>query len=268
MEAHPEPTAPEEYKFDSQLVPEEATTFEPKEIDFLIRKGDKTQRLIFDGDIPFSEEEKAEMDKFEAFLKKTGQTVPEQFTYRFQYRYLQGEGYDPQKTVDALHAYKEYLETRITVTEEEALPILNSGMLYAYKRDLSFRPVVIINVRKVIKQKVDITLLERTTCFFMDLLINQAMVPGRVENFFVIMDCDGMGVTSIPKDKLKAIAGAMQSNYRGRLYKMFLVNVSALLRGLWKIGKGWMDPFTVEKMKVRGELKKYDEDMSVFLPPE
>ena len=49
----------------------------------------------------------------------------------------------------------------------------------------------------------------------MEYLTKQAMVPGKVENLFVIIDANDVGVTQIPKKKLEAIVGVMGNNYRG-----------------------------------------------------
>jgi hypothetical protein len=44
----------------------------------------------------------------------------------------------------------------------------------------------------------------------------------------------------------------MQRNYRGRLYKLFCVNVHWLVRGLWAIAKQTVDEFTLNKMFLMG----------------
>ena len=106
------------------------------------------------------------------------------------------------------------------------------------------------------------------TMYWVECLINEGMVDGKVENWFCIVDCEGVGVTEIPKKKLEAMVGVMTSNYRGRLFKMFAVNVPLLLRAFYKVIKGWIDPFTSEKIKVRAGVKKFSSDLDAFIDPE
>ncbi len=60
----------------------------------------------------------------------------------------------------------------------------------------------------------------------------------------------------------------MQNNYRGRLFKLFVVHTPMMLRALWKIAKGWMDPFTQEKIKVRAGKSKFKDDLDKWVVPE
>jgi len=44
----------------------------------------------------------------------------------------------------------------------------------------------------------------------------------------------------------------MQRNYRGRLFRLFFVNVHWLVRGIWAVAKNLVDEFTLTKMKMLG----------------
>ena len=44
----------------------------------------------------------------------------------------------------------------------------------------------------------------------------------------------------------------MQSNYRGRMFRLYAVNVHWLVRGLWSIAKNMVDEFTLTKMNMLG----------------
>lgn len=44
----------------------------------------------------------------------------------------------------------------------------------------------------------------------------------------------------------------MQKNYRGRLFRLFAINVHWLVRGLWKIAKNLLDEFTLSKIHIHG----------------
>jgi len=119
--------------------------------------------------------------------------------------------------------------------------MINSGIIYAYKWDFSFRPVLIINVKKLITSKAEEPDYIMLTLFWMEHLIKDAMIPGKIENLFVIIDANEVGVTQIPKKKLEAIVGVMGNNYRGRLFWLFAVNIGVMLWALWAIVRGWID---------------------------
>ena len=110
---------------------------------------------------------------------------------------------------------------------------LNNGVFYGYKRDISMRPVIILNIRRMIDTKMETEPLQKMGDFSLSHLLNNAIAPGRVENWTVIFDLNDVGITEIPKEQLQGIVSNMTSNYRGRLYKMFVVNANMFVRGLW-----------------------------------
>ncbi len=70
--------------------------------------------------------------------------------------------------------------------------------MYAYKRDKSMRPVMIVNCRAIINAKVTIQQCVNVTDFFINYLIKNGMVPGRIENWTAIFDLRNVGVTELP----------------------------------------------------------------------
>ena len=78
------------------------------------------------------------------------------------------------------------------------------------------------------------------------------MMPSKIENWTIIVDLNNVGLTQIPKNLLQSVITSMQRNYRGRLFRMFAVNVHWLVRGLWQIAKNLVDEFTLTKMNMLG----------------
>ncbi len=65
-----------------------------------------------------------------------------------------------------------------------------------------------------------------------------------------------VSTTKIPKDKLQPMVKLMQSIYRGRLNRMFAVNMPMLAYALWKIVKVFVNKYTLEKINIqRSDLK-------------
>lgn len=82
---------------------------------------------------------------------------------------------------------------------------LNSGFLYVSGRDYKYRPIIIINVAKLVEHNFPADVMEATTAFFCDWVVKKLLVPGRIENWYMIIDLNNIGVTSLPVKKVKGI---------------------------------------------------------------
>ena len=69
------------------------------------------------------------------------------------------------------------------------------------------------------------------------------MVKGHVENWLFVLDLNNVGITQLPINQLKGILGALNRNFRGRMFRNIIINVPMVLMGTWGIIKGWSDKF-------------------------
>jgi len=90
---------------------------------------------------------------------------------------------------------------------------------------------------------------EKALVYFMEYMINNVLIPGQIENWNTICDFDDVSALFLPAE-VKKLMAVMASNYRCRLYVMYILNLSFFLRGLWSIGKSMMDPITQKKIQV------------------
>lgn len=125
---------------------------------------------------------------------------------------------------------------------------LNAGWLYAYKRDKSLRPVMIVNVRQIINSGVTIEHLVEVTDFFLHYVITKGMVPGKIENWTAIFDLRDVGVTELPSGHIQKMVGAMSKNYCGRMYKFFATDCNWLVRSMMYVVHKFVDEFTQRKL--------------------
>lgn len=88
------------------------------------------------------------------------------------------------------------------------------------------------------------------TIYVHEEIIRSMFIPGQVENWIVIYDLGGMGITDIPISAIKGSTQKMSQNYGGRLYKMFVVNAPGTIYFTWKMVSAFLDPVTVEKIKI------------------
>lgn len=101
---------------------------------------------------------------------------------------------------------------------------MNKGVLYCYKRDKSFRPILVCNVKRLPELGTDIEFIIGLSCFFLHFILSRCMIPGKIENWTNIFDFKGVGITQIPKKVMKGLNRPMADYFKGRLYRMHVVN--------------------------------------------
>jgi hypothetical protein len=108
--------------------------------------------------------------------------------------------------------------------------------------------VIVFNLKRL--HNISPQLEERAKCawLFFEWVLNNMMVPGHIESWFIIMDFDGIGLTQLPVSELKGMVGSLQRNFRGRMFRNVIVNSHWLVSGLWSTVKGWLDPFVQQKI--------------------
>ena len=79
---------------------------------------------------------------------------------------------------------------------------LTHGITYVYKRDKGHRPIIIINVERLIAAASDVETMVYLANFQIDYVIRNCLLPGVIENWTVIVDMNNVGLTQIPKTLL------------------------------------------------------------------
>lgn len=82
------------------------------------------------------------------------------------------------------------------------------------------------------------------------MMIDKMFIPGQVESWIVIYDLGGMGLSEMPIGAIKTITGKMSLNFSGRLGKLYMVNAPGSMWLGWKTVSAFLDPVTVDKIKV------------------
>jgi hypothetical protein len=122
---------------------------------------------------------------------------------------------------------------------------LNKGIVYVYKRDRAFRPIFVCNVRRVTEMGTDIEFITEMACFLINFIMTRCLIPGQVENWTDIFDFKGVSLTNIPKNTMKGLNKPMADYFKGRLYRMYIINASWIMKILWKLAKKLIDPLTL-----------------------
>ena len=92
-------------------------------------------------------------------------------------RFLQGLEWDYQKTFDEIYEHSLWRKT-LNLNMSEFLEDLNKGIIYGVRRDINMRPIIIVNVRRLVDSAMPVERLLQVTTFFFEYVIAYAMVPG------------------------------------------------------------------------------------------
>ena len=121
---------------------------------------------------------------------------------------------------------------------------LKSGFLYVCGRDHKHRPVLILNVRQLVDHNYATEVIAATTAFFCDFVVKKLLIPGRVENWIMIIDLDDISMTSLPVKKVRAIVDLTQRHFGGRLFRQLCINMSFMMRKSSSVFLNFVDDIT------------------------
>lgn len=133
---------------------------------------------------------------------------------------------------------------------EDKLAMINKGYYFAYGRDHSERPIVYFDARKWLDTKIDIHDMFKTVDITLSYLIYNALIPGKIENYHVIIDMENIGLTEFPVNWVRMIALHVRDGYFARCASLSFVNVPYLVKALSKIIFAIVDDFQGSKMYV------------------
>ena len=103
--------------------------------------------------------------------------------------------------------HSQWLRESYPISHGQIAHILQSGFLYVCGRDVKHRPILILNVRKMVEVQPEIDELNLATAFFCQFVVKKLLIPGLVENWIMIIDLNDVGMTSLPVKKVQAIVG-------------------------------------------------------------
>jgi len=214
--------------------PKQSYLYFPSEyemVEFDNKNPKKILRRIFEGGIKFNDFEEENFINFSKFLEEKSIILPNYWEKFNTIRYLQANGYDFEKTLKFI---MEHIE-----------------------RDNRFRPILVLNpdifVQNLNKYCLDDWI--NALIYMLEYIKEHCFLPGQIENWNLICDVGKSSIVFMPKE-LKTLMSILQSNYRCRLYVMYIVNVSLFVKVLWKTINILLDPSTQRKIKLlQGEAE-------------
>ncbi|CAD8065542.1 unnamed protein product [Paramecium sonneborni] len=212
----------------------------PDESEILIKFKKYEIRKFFDGQIQFTQNEQQSIQQF----KQKYQVQKED---SFILRMLYATKFKFDKCLEAIKNYDEWQQSRNLKVNPMSQELLQQGVIYMHGRDNRFRPILVVNARKVAGAK-DIDILLQSISIFLDYVLTNCMLPGQIENWIVIMDLGGLGIMGLPKQDLYRIMNYLSSNYRSRMHKCYIINCTKTLSITWAMIKTFLEDITVNKI--------------------
>ena len=229
---------PELKKRHQKVIPNELMyRYFQNEKDILIKNKNPKEnyRYIFNGmkKTPYEEEKLEEFNKYikEKENQKKIKFLPDWWLESDTLRYLQAANYDIKKVYTLIKENLKSTEKGIKIIDKRIRFILNYGFLYMYGRDVHFRPIIIVEVKKSCEllDKLGYTFeeLNQTMLFFMNYIVNYILVPGQIENWILICDLKDVGIGKLPQ--FKKILSSL-TKFRGRVFRNYILNLGGLMR--------------------------------------
>eukprot|EP00443_Scrippsiella_acuminata_P007569 CAMPEP_0115251616 /NCGR_PEP_ID=MMETSP0270-20121206/43720_1 /TAXON_ID=71861 /ORGANISM="Scrippsiella trochoidea, Strain CCMP3099" /LENGTH=501 /DNA_ID=CAMNT_0002667039 /DNA_START=1 /DNA_END=1503 /DNA_ORIENTATION=+ len=254
------------------LLPAEVILFEPTKNEIFYNGGaDKTQfRHIF-LNTPLSTVENATLGELHRLLAKCGMVESENSAFpRYMeshaLRILQTCKFNASKAVDMIKTIVKERVMRLPIAEQDVLSDLNKGFIYWHGRDRKCRPCLVIRLERLGDMATDKERAVRFVMFTLEYALRFAMVPGRVENWVVIMDLANVMRTISPlrigsmASTAAAIGMTLEKVYCGRMVWLKIVNMPG---GLARVVNGLIPVEKKEKVSfpidISAELLKHME---------
>lgn len=218
--------------FSENLVPAEVAFFEPSLDDIFDSHG---ARQIF-LNTPLTDMEQAHLAEFHRFLAKkrvvdTEDAAFPRFTQTHALRILQTCKYNLTRSADMMNTCVKERLRRLPIAEKDVLPELHTGFMYWHGRDHNCRPCLVIRLERIGELVNNKERAVRSVLFTLEYALRFALVPGRVENWVVVIDLANVHsiISPMQLGKLagvaKAIATALEEVYCGRMAWLKIVNM-------------------------------------------
>lgn len=164
--------------------------------------------------------------KYPKQYKKTQETSKSYWGDWNILRFIQGSNFNLEKTSKNIESHINWKNLTILnpLYLKNLEKPLKKGFLYMCGRDNRYRPIIIINTKKIIDSKKSKDKILKIFLKFFDTILNEFMVFGKIENVVVIVDFKDVGTFGLPVGVFKFIGEIFEANFRNRMFRIFVVN--------------------------------------------
>ena len=244
------------------LPPREAYYYFPKGEDLIEinkKKPKKSYRKIY-SDTTFLDNEKQYINDFKQLINKHPEVkLPSFFDDALLLRFIYADDCELEVALKRLVKYLDWSNKTypIVITPKSKLiEILNKGFVYVYGRDCRYRPILVFRLQEFVKNEKMYSVEEviECGCFLGQFVLNNMMIPGKIERWNLIINLRGATLLSLP-DHIKKLLPIMNEAFISRLHKNYVVGMTFILRILYKLVCAFLHESTIKKIKILGGKK-------------
>jgi hypothetical protein len=212
-----------------------------EEIEYNNENRFKSIRRLFEGsNLKLFDFEKEKIKELKDFVKAQGSNFD--YCDSYLHRFLQSCEYDINKTYAWLKSNHEFRKVQMPMNNpnilfnKKTIEILNLGFIYFSGRDNRFRPNIVIKL-SILRKKFKKFTFEQwcdAITFLIEYCISYMLIPGKVENWNVILDLKDISLYNLPVD-IKNLCIIFQKNYKCRLYRLYFMNISTIGSILYRL---------------------------------
>merc|ERR1719487_161989 len=205
---------------------------------------------------PLDEAEQESIQNFYAELKEQGKVLAHCSQIHIL-RLLQHSKGNIKKAIKQMEcnlvARQKYLvDDRCSATVATLQHDLQKGVLYMHGRDEKLRPCLVIRASRIDKECFDDPpRLCRVAVFILETILRYGMVPGKVENWGVIIDLENAGEHGVPPLRLiTSLVETLQNMYRFRMAWTKMVHAPWWFAAMWSGIKRAIPGESVKKVEI------------------
>lgn len=241
----------------NEYIPDEALRYFPKNDKVYKGSGHSIIRYIF-YETEFTVYEEEQLEEFFEYLDSNNGDK-NAICREEVLRTLIGCKFDFKKTMIAIESSVEWRKNVMPLglisLYSKVEKLLNSGAIYIHGRDHRYRPLIVLNAGRLDLQVYSIEDYTNLLCYVLEFASTKLMIKGHIENWIIITDLNNKSLTNLPLSELKQIISVLQNNFRCRMIVNYIVNAPRTLSFIWGILKKFVEPHTVNKIRIVRESK-------------
>lgn len=200
------------------------------------------ERLIFPAEGPYDEKEEEKYEEFKDYCESNDIVFPDYVNKRDIMRFICCNNFKIKDAVKNLQGNIEFMDNLKPIYVTETMKeIFDSGYIYLHGRDRSLRPICINDSGVISRNNFEVEDATKVNWFVIYYLIDRILVPGKVENWIMVNNLDGLSMTKIPTKYIKAVMKDAQDNLKSRVSFFYYINVTFGLRAMWTLIKPFLD---------------------------
>lgn len=236
------------------LIPHELLSFQPTERELFMPVKSGTGLRLIQNNVLLREKEREQIADFRKCQAKKKIALADSVVPHI-YRYIQMAQGNISKAVQLAVEGQEWRRKTFgpgPMQESELYEDLKMGFAYFPGRDSAFRPWLILRLKVIAEAKHWSSQRILNLCVYSwEFACRYLFIPGKVETLNVVVDCEGVGLTTLPKDKLITVIGfAGSPAYPGRLNQLFIVNPPPFFSSMIGFIKAFMAEADRKKLQV------------------